>query len=100
MSTCLGISDEEDFLYYFSLAKPSLVDQKVSNSHELLISKSEIIQYKLGNILSEEMIKTRSDIPTSRNKAKELLEKKIFNPTMVMSCLLKTRIRFSVREIT
>lgn len=54
----------------------------------LLITENEAESYKAGNVFCEGTIKVSSDIPISRNKAKESLEKMGINKAKMMSWLL------------
>ncbi|MDQ0253057.1 anti-sigma regulatory factor (Ser/Thr protein kinase) [Evansella vedderi] len=54
----------------------------------LLINKDEISEYQAGEVLCQEMIKKRSDIPRCREKVKVSLEDKKINGSAMMGLLL------------
>jgi anti-sigma regulatory factor (Ser/Thr protein kinase) len=53
-----------------------------------LITNEEVIKYKEGTVFCDGTIKTRSDIPTCRTRAKEALEIEGFSNSTIMSWLL------------
>lgn len=53
-----------------------------------LIKPEEVEQYRSGDVLCEGIIKTRMDIPTCRNLAKESLQERGVSSAMMMSWLL------------
>lgn len=60
----------------------------VTQEKFLLITNGEVMKYKEGTVFCDGVIKTRSDIPTCRNQAKEALEVEGFSNSTVMSWLL------------
>ncbi|WP_180956471.1 ATP-binding protein [Bacillus canaveralius] len=54
----------------------------------LLISYEEVNKYTEGTVLLNTEIKNRSDIPVSRNQAKDTLEQKGFSKSKIMSWIL------------